>query len=542
MRPTFLLLSLLLSLSSIAQEVKNVILLIPDGCSIASVSAARWYQWLTCPDREHLAIDPYLCGTVRTTCSNAPIGDSAPTTSCYMTGYTSLKGWVATYPTADPANDIIPIDPSRAYQPLATVLEAAKLQGRRTGLVCTCEFPQATPADCASHSYDRGKYDWIAPQQAHNDVDVLIGGGTSQLGAESEAYLKDGGWTVLKDDLQAMRQCKADRLWALFGEMDMAYEADRDTAKEPSLAEMTDCAIEKLARGDKGFFLMVEGSKVDWGAHDNDPVAIIGDFLAFDRACAKALDFARRDGHTAVVILPDHGNSGLSIGRRDWGNYAGTSLRKTFGAMTQMRHTSSYIAGKVRKLDDSLAQKIYKAELGFELTDKELRHVRDRKWNNRAIAQAMTERTGLAFTTNGHTGEDVFLAAYHPEPLRRPTGMLTNVDINAYLCSLIGINRDTLDAISRRYYAPHTTALKGQTCRTDTTQAMPRLVVGKGKRTITLTMSSNIATVGTGKAARKVRLPFPVVYVDKNNTWYLPADLMERTLGISTSLKLGIRN
>ena len=165
------------------KQVKNVILLIPDGTSLATVSTARWLQWYTNPSKPKLNLDPYLCGTVRTLCSNEPIGDSAPTTSCYMTGQPSRTGYVSTYPENDGDNDIYPTDPARAFQPLTTVLEAGKmLQGKATGLVFTCEFPHATPADCSAHSYNRGKYDWIAPQMVHNDIDVVIGGGVSLAG------------------------------------------------------------------------------------------------------------------------------------------------------------------------------------------------------------------------------------------------------------------------------------------------------------------------------------------------------------------------
>ena len=170
------------------KPVKNVIVLIPDGTSLASVSLARWIQWYENPDKPNLNIDPYICGTVRTHSSNAPIGDSAPTTSCYMSGYPSRTGYVSTYPVADPGNDIYPMDSSRAYQPLTTVLEAAKiLKGKSTGLVFTCEFPHATPADCSAHSYNRGRYDWISRQMAHNDLNVVIGGGTSLLPEECES-------------------------------------------------------------------------------------------------------------------------------------------------------------------------------------------------------------------------------------------------------------------------------------------------------------------------------------------------------------------
>ena len=192
------------------KPVKNVILLIPDGTSLATVSMARWLQWYTNPDKPKLNIDPYLCGTVRTHSSNAPIGDSAPTTSCYMTGQPSRTGYVSTYPENDGDNDIYPTDPARAFQPLTTVLEAAKIkQGKSTGLVFTCEFPHATPADCSAHSYNRGKYEWIAPQMAHNDLNVVIGGGASLLPEESEAYLKGNGYGIFKNDIDGMRNYKA---------------------------------------------------------------------------------------------------------------------------------------------------------------------------------------------------------------------------------------------------------------------------------------------------------------------------------------------
>ncbi|MDD1763074.1 MAG: alkaline phosphatase, partial [Methanothrix sp.] len=164
------------------RPVRNVILLIPDGCSLATVSAARWYQWLLTPEKPALYIDPYLCGTVRTSSSNAPIGDSAPTTSCYMTGELSRSGFVATYPPSDGENDLFTMDSTRAYQPMMTVLEAAKLlYGKSTGLVFTCEFPHATPADCASHDYYRAHYNNIAPQMVYNRVDVVAGGGCTYL-------------------------------------------------------------------------------------------------------------------------------------------------------------------------------------------------------------------------------------------------------------------------------------------------------------------------------------------------------------------------
>ena len=343
------------------KPVKNVILLIPDGTSLATVSMARWLQWYTNPDKPKLNIDPYLCGTVRTHSSNAPIGDSAPTTSCYMTGQPSRTGYVSTYPENDGDNDIYPTDPARAFQPLTTVLEAAKIkQGKSTGLVFTCEFPHATPADCSAHSYNRGKYEWIAPQMAHNDLNVVIGGGASLLPEESEAYLKGNGYGIFKNDIDGMRNYKGNNMWALFGDREMAYDIDRDPSQQPSLEEMTRKAIEKLSQNPNGFFLMVEGSKVDWAAHANDPVGMATDMLAFDRACGAALEFARQNGETAVVIVPDHGNSGISIGRADCKGYDKLSKDQLFHQLSLYKLTAEGFAKKVNSVPNSEVQNVFR--------------------------------------------------------------------------------------------------------------------------------------------------------------------------------------
>ena len=149
------------------RPTKNIILMIPDGTSIGVVTAARWYQIYNELGGKNLAIDPYFCGTVMTFSSNAPIGDSAPTTSCYMTGMPQQVGNVAIYPLADPEHDLVEVDSTMSYQPLATILEAARIvKNKATGLVVKVEFPHATPAVCSAHHYKRGRYDLLGSQMA----------------------------------------------------------------------------------------------------------------------------------------------------------------------------------------------------------------------------------------------------------------------------------------------------------------------------------------------------------------------------------------
>jgi len=538
------------------KPVKNVIVMIPDGTSLATVSIARWLQWYNHPDMPKLNIDPYLCGTVRTHSSNAPIGDSAPTTSCYMTGYPSRTGYVSTYPVSDPENDIYPMDPSRAYQPLTTVLEAGKLlHNKAGGLVFTCEFPHATPADCSAHSYRRGKYEWIAPQMAHNDLAVVIGGGVSLLSEESEAYLKSNGYSVYKNDLKGMRNDQSDKMWALYCDREMAYDVDRNPDEEPSLGEMTRTAIDKLSKNENGFFLMVEGSKIDWAAHANDPVGMATDFLAFDRACGVALDFARKDGETAVVILPDHGNSGISLGVRHCGGYDKLTKDQLFNAFSQIKLTAEGFVRKLNSEPASEVQNIFREYAGFELNEKELEalyHCNDYKnspvpveersaegiepslysgFLNSFISKLMTSKTCFGFTTGGHTGEEVFLAAYHPDG-DIPLGMYTNIELNEYLCNLFGFTRNTLDELTGQNFARHTDVFKDYTCEiipAADEKAFPTLVVKNKKnkkKQLTIKPFTNIVKAGQ-KANEDVRLNSVIVYVDENNTFYLPENLNE---------------
>jgi alkaline phosphatase len=537
------------------KQVKNIIVLIPDGTSLATVSVSRWMQWYENPDKPNLNIDPYLCGTVRTTSSNAPIGDSAPTTSCYMTGHPSRTGYIATYPVQDKDNDIYPNDPNRAYQPMATVLEAGKqLKGKAAGLVFTCEFPHATPADCSAHSYNRGRYDWLAPQMVHNNLDVVIGGGVSILTGDEENYLTSNGWKVYKNDIKGMRADNSEKMWALFADREMNYDLDRNPDQQPSLEEMTSKAIEKLSKNENGFFLMVEGSKVDWAAHANDPVAMYTDFLAFDRACGAALEFAKKDGHTAVVILPDHGNSGISLGRESCHGYDTLTKDQLFHQLSLYKLTAEGFVNKLNASPNSEVQNIFRENAGFELTNEELTALNNCKGyknspipmdqrNDKSMASLysgslvgflsnlITSRTCIGFTSHGHTGEDVFLAAYHPEGTL-PLGMHTNIELNHYLCDLWGLGGGKLDELSNEIFARHTDVFTGYDCKiipAANEKSNPTLIVKdkkNKKKQLTITPFTNIVKCGN-KGQSEIKLKSVIVYVDKNNTFYLPQSLTD---------------
>lgn len=514
-------------------QIKNVIVLIPDGCAPSVLSASRWYQMYQDNSRQNLQIDPYLCGMVKTHSSNAPIGDSAPTTSTYMTGQRTRTKYISMYPEQDPVNDIFPIDPARAFQPLATLLEGSRiLQNKATGLVVTCYFPHATPADCAAHYYNRSAYQLLARQVVYNNVDVVIGGGTSYIDEELRGYLKSRGVALYEDDWAGLRSAQGDRIWGLFSPKDMPYDADRDPQKVPSLAEMTGKAIETLSRSEEGFFLMVEGSKVDYAAHANDVFGIITEFLAFDKAVGVAMDFARKDGQTLVVVVPDHCTGGLALGKLNSG-YDVLPLARLIDPLLGYKHTVAWMKDALNSAPvDSIVPILQRAS-GLQITEADVQRIYhasdysssplERRERNdlaldRVVSEILTAKTYFAFTSHGHVGDDVFLAAYHPGG-KLPMGLHTGPELHAYIAEQVGL-KDRLAPLTASIFARHQDVFAGLDIEITDDRA-GKMVVKSDKHTMEIQGEcSYVILDGQRKPLESV-----IVYVDRNKTFYLPQEL-----------------
>ncbi len=542
MRRLSLLFTLLIStVLIVAQEVrpvKNVVVMIPDGTSVGVYSASRWYKFYNkMGDRLH--IDLFFTGTVTTHSSNAPIGDSAPTGSAYATGVLQKTSNVAIYPEADPANDLYPVDAARTYQPAATLLEAAKLiKNKAVGLVVTCEFPHATPADFSAHYYSRSAYKFIAPQMAYQNMDVMFGGGNGILTDDIRQHFRNNGTTLIQDDRNALLNYNGNgKVWALFGDRALPYSIDRNPDKVPSLAEMTEKALDVLSKNENGFFLMVEGSQVDWAAHANDPVGIITEYLAFDEAVGRVMKFAEKEGNTAVVIMADHGNSGFTIGSRDCSGYDKLSIAELFDAVSKYRLSANGLESILinTKPDDMKA--VFKQYTDIDITDEELQMLLSSKnykeadymkvatSNNLAhnIVNILNSRTCFGFTTGGHTGEEVLLAAYHPQGdvLK---GNVKNTDVNNYLQKALGLDK-SLRELSDEIFVKHTDVFAGQKCSVNREDPQfPVLTVKKGRNTLEIKAFSSVGKLN----GKPFDIGSVVVYMDKNDTFYLPKMLKEK--------------
>ena len=301
---------------------------------------------------------------------------------------------------------------------------------------------------------------------------------------------------------------------------------------EPSLAEMTAKAIALLRRNKKGFFLMVEGSKIDWAAHDNEPVGVVSEMLAFNRAVETAIAFARRDGNTAVIVVSDHGCGGLSIGDLEANALdERPGLAVFIDPLCRARHTAEGVEKMLLAATDLSAGAISTLilrEYGLELTGEELARVQgyfakrhDGQYGLAAIIGPILSRSAyLGWTTDGHTGEDVPLAIFHPRGYRL-TGVVQNTAVAWYIDEILNLK---LAEWNKRLYLSAANAFAQKGAIATIEEAQPGnlvLVVRKGKQVLRLPANKNQADLN----GRAVVLRSLVVYNGK--VFFVPREALD---------------
>ncbi|MBN2000463.1 alkaline phosphatase [candidate division KSB1 bacterium] len=299
------------NLAARAPKVKNIILLIGDGMGFSHISAVRY---ATVGPDSALTMDKMpVTGFVKTFSANRLITDSGASATALATGYKTNNGMISTTPDS---------------QSLYTILMACRDHGMATGLVATSSVTHATPAAFASNVSSRNMENDIADQLLQNRINVLFGGGRCFFMPKSwnnsrrldETNLiqmaKDAGYTVL-GTADSMKNIRTEYVMGFY-----ANESMTTHEPEPTLAEMSREAINNLKANKKGFFLMIEGSQIDWKSHDNDFENTKRLVYLFDNALREVLNFAEQDGKTLVVVTADHETGGLSVvgGKRNGEN------------------------------------------------------------------------------------------------------------------------------------------------------------------------------------------------------------------------------
>ncbi|MCP9234551.1 alkaline phosphatase [Lewinella sp. JB7] len=303
---------------------KNIILMIGDGMGISQITAGLYSNG----NRLNLERFPVV-GLHKSYSGDNLITDSAA-------GATAFSAGVKTY------NGAIGVDMDT--MPVPTILEMAEAAGLPTGLVATSSIVHATPASFYAHANHRQNYEEIAADLMDTDIDLFIGGGakfferremdTRNLSDE----LRKRGNDVRSFVDTEMKDLKVNRAknfayYTADGEP-VPFSEGRDYLVAASKLAVN--YLDERDKEDRGFFLMIEGSQIDWGGHANNSAYIISEMIEFDQAIGEVLNFAQRDGETLVIVTADHETGGYAINN-------GSVMGSIDGQFTSDYHTADLI-------------------------------------------------------------------------------------------------------------------------------------------------------------------------------------------------------
>jgi len=302
-----------------AQIAKNIILMIGDGMGNEQVKAGSFYLTGAAGG---LCFQPYYKCQAQTYSANSSVTDSAAAGTAIATGYRVN-------------NDVISQAPDGT--PYETILEKAKSYGKRTGLVTTVGVTHATPATFGAHEPSRSNYIQIGNDYLYgSQPNVIFGGGDparggSYLNSSQVSYAQSIGYQLVYTTAQmnALNSTTA-RALGLFAGGDLTYEFDRSpSSTEPHLREMTAKALELLSTEPNGFFLMVEGGKIDHACHSNDITRATLEVVEFHNAVQVALNWMAGRNDTLLIVGADHETGGLTVTNRGAGTIPGATWTTT---------------------------------------------------------------------------------------------------------------------------------------------------------------------------------------------------------------------
>lgn len=482
-------------------QKQNVIFMVTDGMGPASLSLARSFRQHRdqLPIDDILFLDQHFIGTSRTRSNDSLVTDSAAGATAFSCG---LKAY----------NGAIGVDPEK--KPCGTILEALKLQGYLTGLVVTTRITDATPAAFSAHVDYRFQEDLIAEHQLGEYplgpmVDLILGGGRCHFLPSSvpggcradlrnlvdEASAKNYTYVGDREAFDALDSGKnvSLPLLGLLASRDIPYDIDRNSSEYPSLAEQVKTALTALSKAtensEHGFFLLIEGSRIDHAGHHNDPAAQVREVLAYDAAYKEVLDFIDSSEVATVAILTsDHETGGLVTARQITPNYPDYLWYPQ--VLLNSTHSGEYltrkILGKKRHFGTGfnaaefahfIANEILVSDMGItDYTEGEIQQIAHLTSAPELLLYFLNNmisvRSQTGWTTHGHSAVDVNIYAYSNSDYINEklyerdayTGLLgnhENIEIGTFMESITGVSLDFVtDLIKDTKHSPGSSGIE----------------------------------------------------------------------------------
>lgn len=288
---------------------KNIILLIGDGMGYPQITATKYAHGdLT------MTTMPYS-GTIYTRSHDSKVTDSASSATAFAAGYKTINGMLGVLPDGT--------------TPVQSIAHYASELGKATALLATSRITHATPAAFAIHHDARGDEFIIAEKFVDSGIDMILGAGSDYFLPESEggirpddrnliSEMEEKGYIYIDSEEELSQMAGHSKAIAFLEGGDLAPAPERGD----QTLQLTEAALAQLSQDPEGFFMMIEGSQIDWAAHANEAERMMEEVLDFDKVIAHVLEFAEEDGNTLVIVTADHETGGLTLPSADDGEVA----------------------------------------------------------------------------------------------------------------------------------------------------------------------------------------------------------------------------
>ena len=282
------------SINIFGQDSKppNIIMMIGDGMGISAISSGMYSN----NNYTSLERSEYI-GLLKTHSLDNLVTDSAASG-------TAMSSGVKTY------NRTVGLDGNLSS--VKSILEICRDRGYTTAIVATSTIVHATPASYYSKVKSRYQYDEIASQLSKSNINFFVGGGEKYFNdrVDGRNLINEMDDYFFANSLESFKNINSNKIGYL-----TYYDepVGKHEGREPSLEDIAQITIQKLKSFDNPFFLLVEGSQIDWGGHDNDSEHLISEMLEFDKTIETVFNFADKDKNTLVVITADHETGGAAI-------------------------------------------------------------------------------------------------------------------------------------------------------------------------------------------------------------------------------------
>jgi len=274
-------------------QPKNIILLIGDGMGLSEISAAQFFN-----DKKSNFETFNTIGLIKTSSAKQLVTDSAAGATAFACGKKTYNGAIG-----------VDVDKN----PIPSIVDYVSNKGMATGLVSTSSIVHATPGSFFAHVDSRRNYPEIATFLPDSEIDFVAGGGLQYFqrredGIDLVKSLKEKGFDVITDVLPKNTSTKKQAILLADDEMPTMIEGRGDF-----LPKATSLALDHLSKNKNGFFLMVEGSQIDWGGHINDAEYLVSELIDFDTTIGVALEYAKKNKNTLVIVTADHETGGFTL-------------------------------------------------------------------------------------------------------------------------------------------------------------------------------------------------------------------------------------